>query len=197
MPHLQWRPEGFILFLGDDGELSETALYMVVEQLNQDPAADIIYSDEDRLDADGRHHEPHFKPDWNLDLFYGYNYIGNMTIFRCLLMSKVGGLDQRFEGAAIYDLLLRMVEQTAPSRILHIPFVLYHRWAPEMVICSLPGAKSQAANAARHALSDHFLRTGRSGVDVVPGSGAELHRIVWPVPHPQPLVSLVIPTGGR
>jgi GT2 family glycosyltransferase len=187
----------FILLMGDTGELSETGLYMVVEQLNQDPAADIIYSDEDKLDADGRHHEPHFKPDWNPDLFYGYNYIGNMTVCRSSLVGKVGGLNARFDGAAIYDLMLRMVEQTAASRILHIPFILYHGWSPEVVICSPPEAESQASNAARHALSDHFLRTGRSGVDVVPGSGAGLHRIVWPVPHPQPLVSLVIPPGGK
>jgi GT2 family glycosyltransferase len=53
-----------------------------------------------------------------------------------------------------------------------------------------------AANAARHALSEHFIRIGEE-VDVVAGPGIDLHRVIRHVPNPHPLISLVIPTGGN
>ena len=187
----------FIAFMNSNGELAETALYMVAEELGQHPETDIIYSDEDTIDANGRRYQPHFKSDWNLDLFYGYNYVGDLIVCRASSINIVGGLRSGFDGAEIYDLLLRIAEKTTVNHISHIPFILYHCRAPELPAARLGAARTHAANAERRALSEHFLRTGQQGVEVIPGPRGEFHRIVWPVPHPKPLVSLVIPTGGK
>jgi GT2 family glycosyltransferase len=56
--------------------------------------------------------------------------------------------------------------------------------------------RSLAVNAARHALSDHFMRMRQYEVEVVPARG-EHQRVIRPVRRPHPLVSLVMPTGGN
>src|SRR5439155_13501541 len=65
----------FILLTDDTGELSETALYCAIEEINRCRNADLIYADEDEIDLSGNRHQPNFKPDWNIDLFYSYNYL--------------------------------------------------------------------------------------------------------------------------
>jgi GT2 family glycosyltransferase len=187
----------FAAWMGEEDALAETALYLLAEELNRHPDADIIYSDEDRIDSIGRRHEPHFKPDWNPDLFYGWDYIGGLRVFRTALAREAGGLRRGYDGALFYDLALKMTEQTQASRIRHIPFVLYHRRAADSPMVRAEEESSHAANAARHALSEHFLRVGCPDVEIVPGRRPHHHRVVWPLPNPPPRVSLVIPTGGR
>ena len=186
----------FVALLENQVQLSETALYMLVEELNEHTSADILYSDEDDADDADRRSHPHFKSDWNLDLFYGHNYLGGLIVCRTSLLRVVGGLRPSFEGAEVYDLLLRIIEKSASDRIRHIPFILHHRRMAEPG-SGRRGATGETVEMERKALSDHFTRIGESGVEVVPGPGGELHRIVRPAPSPQPLVSLVMPTGGK
>ena len=48
----------FVALLDHDDELAEHALYMVAEALNEHPTLDLIYSDEDKVDASGRRFGP-------------------------------------------------------------------------------------------------------------------------------------------
>ena len=41
-------------------------------------------------------------------------------------MEKIGGFRIGFEGSQDHDLALRVVGETTPDRIAHIPKVLYH-----------------------------------------------------------------------
>lgn len=111
-------------FLDHDDELSPDALYENVKLLNDHPEADIIYSDEDKIDPDGRRIEPYFKSDWSPDLFLSYNYICHFAVYRKKLIDGIKGFRKGFEGSQDYDLLLRATEKT--DRIFHIPKVLYH-----------------------------------------------------------------------
>lgn len=186
----------FVAFMRDVDELQEAALYMIVEELNQHPDADILYSDEDRIDANGVKHHPHFKSDWNPDLLYGYDYIGDLTAYRTSLVKEVGGLRLAFDAEQIYDLRLRVMERSVAERIRHLPFVLYHSRSS----LSPAGARSrrgQADGAVRQALLEHFFRSGEPLVDIARIPGTELRRIVRPVPRSEPLVSLIIATSGR
>jgi GT2 family glycosyltransferase/tetratricopeptide (TPR) repeat protein len=186
----------FILFTDITSELSEAALYFVAEELNRYRDADLIYGDEDEIDLQGNRHQPHFKPDWNPDLFCSYNYLGQTIVCRAELVREVGCLRSNFRGAEQYDLCLRMIENTHSERIRHIPFILYHVRAVDVSSAHMSGVSNHAANAARHALSEHFIRIGEE-VDVVAGPGIDLHRVIHYVPNPRPLISLVIPTGGN
>ncbi|MFQ6109040.1 MAG: glycosyltransferase, partial [Candidatus Aminicenantales bacterium] len=114
----------FVGFLDHDDELSPDALFEVARMLNEHPEADIIYSDEDKLNAGGRRIEPHFKPDWSPDLFLSYNYICHFLVMRKELVDGLNGFREGFEGSQDYDLLLRATEKT--DKIFHIPKVLYH-----------------------------------------------------------------------
>ncbi len=114
----------FVGFLDHDDELSPDALYENVKLLNKHPDADLIYSDEDKIDPDGKRIEPYFKPDWSPDLFLSYNYICHFAVYRKKLIDRIKGFRAGFEGSQDYDLLLRATEKT--DKIFHIPKVLYH-----------------------------------------------------------------------
>jgi GT2 family glycosyltransferase len=182
----------FIALLDHDDELTRHALYMVAEELNRYPDADLIYSDEDKIDTVGRRFDPHFKTDWNQDLFYCYNLIGHLGVYRTEIVRKIGGFRIGFEGSQDYDLALRFIEQTNPERIRHIPHVLYHWMAHDLSTAFSIDAKSYAVEASRTALISHFERKGLA-VEVAPAFNYSYHRVIYPIPLSPPLVSLIIP----
>jgi len=114
----------FVGFLDHDDELSTDALYENAKLLNLHPEADLIYSDEDKINPEGKRIEPFFKPDWSPDLFLSFNYICHFSVFRKTIIDKIKGFRKGFEGSQDYDLLLRLIEKT--DKIFHIPKVLYH-----------------------------------------------------------------------
>jgi O-antigen biosynthesis protein len=187
----------FIVLLDHDDVLSRHALAAVVHELNRHPDADIVYSDEDRIDEAGRRYDPYFKPDWNPELFYSQNLISHLGVYRTAMVRQVGGFREGYEGSQDYEMALRVVEQTQPARIRHIPLVLYH-WR------AIPGSaaldvhqKSYAADAARLALEAHFMRTGVEATIEPAPHAPYYHRIRYKVPDPRPHVTIIIPTKDR
>ena len=116
----------FLAPMDHDDELAPTALYLAAREIARNPAMQLLYSDEDKLDAHGRRFDPHFKPDWNPDLFASQNYISHLSILAAPLVRAVGGFRLGFEGSQDYDLVWRCVERIEPHQIHHIPHVLYH-----------------------------------------------------------------------
>jgi GT2 family glycosyltransferase len=180
----------FVVMLDHDDELTPDALFEVVRFLNDDRAADLIYSDEDKLDLDGRRCDPFFKPDWAPEHFLSCMYTCHLMAVRRTMMEEVGGFRVGYEGAQDYDLVLRIMERT--SRIRHIPKILY-RWRklPEST-SSDAAAKPWAHDAARRALADHLRRTGQDA-EVLPGETPGSFRIRQHITG-SPLVSIIIPT---
>ena len=78
----------FIALVDHDDELREHALYMVVAELNAHPNADLIYSDEDKIDGKGRRYDPYFKPDWNPELFLAQNFISHLSVYRTQIVKE-------------------------------------------------------------------------------------------------------------
>ena len=182
----------FIALLDHDDELTEHALYMVAEELNAYPRADLIYSDEDKLDYRNRRVDPHFKSDWNPDLFYSYNFISHLGVYRRSVVQELGGFREGYEGSQDYDLALRMTEQIPLDHIRHIPHVLYHwRVVPDSVARSRRN-KECVDESARNAIRAHFSRKGINAT-VTPGSGFS-HRVIYPLPADPPLVSVIVAT---
>lgn len=183
----------FVLLMDHDDELPEHAAYMVVEELNAHPDADIIYSDEDKIDPEGKRFDAYFKSDWNPDLFYSHNLISHLGVYRTARLREIGGFRKGLEGSQDYDLALRVIERIPASHIRHIPMVLYH-WR------AIPGStalgadqKSYAELAARKALQDHFDRLGH-GSTIAPGPAGGLHHASHALPERPPRVSIIIPT---
>ena len=147
----------YVAFLDHDDRLDPDALFHVVSAVNDlDP--DVVYTDEDYLDGDGRRFRPLFKPDFSPDLLLSHNYITHLLVVRRSLLESVGGLDSRFDGAQDHDLVLRLSEMA--SSIAHVPRVLYH-WRQSAGSSSLDvAAKPYVQERARGALKAAMERRG-------------------------------------
>ncbi|NJO20638.1 MAG: glycosyltransferase, partial [Spirulinaceae cyanobacterium RM2_2_10] len=114
----------YIALLDHDDELAIDALYAIAQHLRQHPETDLIYSDEDCIDARGRRQRPQFKPDWSPDFLHSQMYLCHLSVYRTALVRDLGGFRSEYDGAQDYDLALRVTEKT--PRIQHLPQVLYH-----------------------------------------------------------------------
>jgi GT2 family glycosyltransferase/SAM-dependent methyltransferase len=181
----------FIALLDNDDELSPDALFEVVRELNTDQTVDLFYSDEDKLELDGRRVEPFFKPDWNPDLLLSTNYITHFLTLRKSALQSIGGFRLGLDGSQDHDLVLRFTERT--DRIKHIPKILYHwRKIPGSAAYS---AKPEAYEAGKRAIREALQRRGYNGSvhnSLLPG----LYLVRYEL-RANPLVSIIIPTRNR
>ncbi len=187
----------YVALMDHDDQLPEHALYFVVEALNAHPGAQIIYSDEDKIDEKGIRFNPHFKSDWNPDLFYSQNYVSHLGVYRRELLKAINGFRAGVEGSQDQDLLLRCLPHVKSDEIAHIPRVLYHWRALEGSTALASSEKSYTTEAGILALRGYFAAEGPEGVEVSAGLLPNTYRVHWPVPKPEPLVSLLIPTRDR
>ncbi len=186
----------YIGLLDHDDELRPHALYMNIVELNKFPDAGLVYSDEDKINAFGGRFNPYFKSDWNPELFVQQNFICHFTLFKKSLFDLVGGFRAGFEGSQDWDLFLRITEQLTHSQIRHIPFVLYHWRAIEGSTAQSAGFKPYALIAAQRALEEHFVRINEAAkVETI--DAISQCRIRYPLPVPEQLVSIIIPTRDK
>jgi len=181
----------FIALLDHDDVLTPDALFHNALCINARPDVDMIYSDEDKIDDDGRLRDPFFKPDWSPDRFLCQMYTSHFGVYRTTLVREIGAFRLEFEGSQDYDLVLRLTEQT--DRIEHIPRVLYHwRIHPASTTAGMD-TKPYAEIAARRAIAEALERRGEPGevesITDVPGSYAIRYELREPE-----LVSIIIPT---
>ena len=180
----------FVALLDHDDLLTPDALFHVALLLNRHPDADFVYSDEDKIDDDGRRRDPYFKPDWSPDSFLARMYTAHLGVYRRALVEAVGGFRAGFEGSQDYDLVLRLTERT--DRIHHVPRVLYHWRAHGASTASAGAAKDYAFEAGRRALAEAIERRGEPGhVEQLPDPGS--YRVRYEIREPG-LVSIIVPT---
>jgi len=187
----------FVALMDHDDLLAERALYEVAVELNAHPDADMIYSDEDHIDAAGRRHTPYFKPGWNVDLMLGHNLFSHLGVYRRDLVTRVGGLRIGFEGSQDYDLALRVAAATTDDRIRHIPAILYH-WRQLGTSFSRSRTDTCVA-AARRAVSEFLDASGAADQYrlIAPPDVPTWTRVQWLLPEHPPRVSLIVPTRDR
>ena len=204
----------FIALCDHDDVLPPWALYEVAKAVNAHPEARFIYTDEDKIDADGRaFFDPHFKPDFNMELLCSVNYICHLSVVRRDLLEKVSGFRQEFDGAQDYDFFFRCLEEavsgedpavSAPDRlkaglftserVIHIPRVCYHWRYHQGSTAQDPRAKLYAFEAGARALKAHYERCGIPYKDVVQGVTYGYYRTTFEKPGPDaPLISVIIP----
>jgi O-antigen biosynthesis protein len=182
----------WVALMDHDDLLAPDALLRVAHVLHADPAARMVYSDEDKIDATGRRYNPYFKPDWNPELFRSQNMFSHLGVYQRALVLEVGGFRKGFEGAQDYDLALRCIERIDPPRqVRHLPHVLYHWRAHAESTAQSAGAKPYAEIAGERALDEHFERIGLAARSESTPHG---YRTRLAAPARWPKVSLVIPT---
>lgn len=183
----------WVAFLDHDDLLHPHALAECAAKL-QSSDAEVVYSDHDILDTQGRRCHPFFKPDWNLDLFLAQMYLGHLVVMERNLVERVGELRPEMDGAQDYDLLLRCVAKGA--RIGHVPKVLYHWRQHSGSTAASADAKPYAHTAGQRALQDYVDRIF-PGARVDSGAHTFCYDVRYPLPDPVPLASVIIPTRDR
>jgi GT2 family glycosyltransferase len=183
----------YVVLLDHDDLLAEHALYMVAATISEHPEADVIYSDEDKINEGGRRYDPYFKPDFSPDLFLSQNFINHLGVYRTGLVQAVGGFRHEFVGSQDYDLALRVLEQTSPEKVYHIPFVLYHWRAISGSTALATAEKAYPHEAAQRAIAEHLSRVG-GAARVEPVADGVYHRVVYLLPEKLPRVSLIVPS---
>jgi len=184
----------WIVLLDHDDLLSEHALYLVTDVINNNHDAAIIYSDEDHIDSEGQRSTPYFKPDWDYDLFLGQNFINHLSAYRVDLAHKASGFREGFEGSQDWDFTLRVVETIQESEIHHIPFILYHWRQTDASFSNI--SLELARDAAQRIVNEHFERTGQSARANSEGHSS-YQFIKRELPLKCPLVSVIIPTKDQ
>nr|WP_192918892.1 glycosyltransferase family 2 protein [Enterococcus durans] len=182
----------FIALLDNDDELPPHALFEVVKVLNERPELDVIYSDEDKIDAEGNRFDPHFKADWSPDTLMGNNYISHLGVYRSSIVKSLGGFRKGYEGSQDYDLVLRVTEQIPEDHIYHIDKVLYHWRTIPGSTASSGEAKSYIYDSGVKALTDALNRRGIKGT-FRPGLISGFYEVTYEVLQEE-LVSVIIPT---
>lgn len=181
----------WVAFVDHDDVLPPWALNEVATAIADDPDADILYSDEDRLTENGKLRlAPFFKPDWSPDLFLSVNYVSHLFVMKASLLDTLSGLRPEYDGAQDYDLMLRALSHN--PRIVHIPKVLYHMRMARTSTATSTDVKGYAADAGSRALEDFLVRQGTNArVLHIPGRPTN-YRVKYDL-QGAPLVSIIIP----
>ena len=109
--------------VGPGDRLAPDAVDIYERAIAASPQTDIIYADDDLIDATGNRHEPHFKPDWNPDLFRHHDYL----VGACAVHVRPEDLTGLSEDRWAEQLVGKALERGRTP--VHLPVVLHHRTA--------------------------------------------------------------------
>lgn len=181
----------YIILADHDDTITPDAFYECVKAINADQERDVLYSDEDKLDMDGKAlFDPHFKPDFNPDLLCSVNYICHLFVVKKTLLDQVGQFCHEFDGAQDYDFILRCTE--AAKQVYHIPKVLYHWRCHQESTASNPASKLYAFEAGARAIMAHYKRVGIAAGKVEKGVDYGIYHTSFKIKE-NPLISIIIP----
>jgi glycosyltransferase involved in cell wall biosynthesis len=145
-----------LLFVDQDDIISPDCLAEIAIAFSDNPELDLLYSDSDKIDLQGKLVSPAFKPGWSPTLLMSYMYLGHAVAVRSHLFKQLGGLRPEYDGSQDYDFALRASEQA--RQVAHIPKVLYH-WRMAKGSTALSGGeKPESIDAGRRAIRSALER---------------------------------------
>jgi GT2 family glycosyltransferase len=187
----------FVAFLDQDDELAPDALGEIALHLGAHPDTDLVYSDDDKINAQGRRFAPQFKPDWSPELLLSCMYLSHLLVVRRRLVLAAGGLRPGYEGSQDYDLALRVTELT--DRVGHVPKVLYHWRAWAGSTAASADAKPESIAVGLRAVQDALDRRGIRAVAQHPewAVRARCGMFAHEFADDGPRVAIIIPTKNN
>lgn len=189
------RAEHVMLLLASD-RLAAIATHRLKAAISACPDADVIFGDEDQIDAAGRRFAPWFKPDYGDDLFLCQNGFGRAVVFRRAALQRATVPQAADLDATVYALALRLIPGSRRDPV-HCPGILVHV-AGSPTATPKPRVLHLTAAPRRAAVEDFVARRPALAGARVDGPDAhEILRLRHPLPDTLPLVSIVIPTRDR
>lgn len=179
----------YIAFCDHDDVLSSNALYEVVKLINKNRKIDFLYTDEDILLNNVRKN-PHFKPDFSIDLLRSYNYICHFVVVDKKLIDEVGMLRKEYDGAQDYDFVLRATNKA--TCIAHIPKILYHWRAHINSTAGASDSKTYVFEAGKRAIENNLKENNIDGKVTILENEPGRYRVDYAIKS-NPKVSIIIP----
>ncbi|TXH66921.1 MAG: glycosyltransferase [Thiothrix sp.] len=170
--------ESCFLTLGKDVQLISGASQLIAQAFHENPQVLLIYTDHDELDEYGNRVNPHFKPDWNIDLFYSINYLGESIFIRQAWYQSLKIEPQ----VSVEDVLWKLLPKLQSSQILHLPVICY---------------SSLGAKQALESSETNPLIASITGAEMAIGHLKASRYLLFPLPKDLPLISLIIPTKDQ
>jgi len=170
----------FVAVLDPGDAFAPDALYELAAVLNDDPAVDLAYGDEDLLAAGECSIVPFFKPHASPDTLRSRDVVGRGAIVRLRLVREIGGFRAEFGDAVEYDLMLRVSERT--QAIAHVERVLYHR-----------DGEPTFGEAGARAVMESLARTDEPGTVSQIEAPVPTYRVRYHL-RERKFVSIVVPT---
>jgi GT2 family glycosyltransferase len=122
-------PEIWICPLNAGDRVADHAFSAYGTAIIAHPDQDLFYGDDDLLDVRGVRIDPHFKPDWNPELFQHHDFVTGAAVLR---IQRDDLSTCRNEGWA-ETLVWRILERSPTPA--HLPMVLHHRKSrPEPIL---------------------------------------------------------------
>jgi O-antigen biosynthesis protein len=186
---LSYCKHSWIWFLRPGDRLAANALFHMASIAADNPQAQMLIADEDSLDEEGVRHSPQFKPEWNADLLLSMPYMGRAVCYQHRFFPRLSA-DMCGDNANNPDWLdyVQTLDVTrrdhfSSQQLAHVPHIAYH---------GAPGAATTPSSYVG-AVEQHLEACGQVA-QVAPGLLPGTQRIRWPMPTPEPLVSLLVPT---
>ena len=189
---LEMAKGDYIALFDHDDLLTENALFEIAYRI-EETGCDVVYTDEDKYVENNRRRgrcvQPHFKPDFNIDLLRSCNYITHFFVADAKVVERAGDFHKEYDGSQDYDFILRCTEKA--QKIEHIPKILYHWRIHDESTAADPTNKMYCYEAGQHAIESHLERCGvKARVKMHDILG--LYRVKYEVSD-NPLISIVIP----
>lgn len=177
----------WIVFLRHDALLGQDALALLAAAIQEHPAVQALYGDEDDLSVHGERSDPTFKPELNLELLLSQDYMGPMFAVHRDALERAGGVRDGFGEAVVYDLMVRLATTQVPE-IRRVPFILTHR--------ETGSAEGRLGEEQRRVVMNYFARQKIAVDEVEVMHTGDLHICYSLGPRP-PLITVIVPTRDR
>lgn len=179
--------------------LSPDALLEIAERFAANPALELIYTDEDRMDREGRRSDPQFKPDWSPALALSGLFPGQLAVVRRKRFLELGSLRAPFDRVPWLDFLHCLGDELTSEQVAHVPLICHHAFSGASLETDYADPSYEQARAS---LAEAARRRGWSAEPFLPDNGyhrrRRFHQLRW---GGQPLeknnVTIVIPTRDR
>lgn len=182
----------WLTLLDHDDVIAPHALKAIRSTIDQNPAAQFIFTDEAIINGHSKLIGHMTKPAFDPILLSGVNYINHFSIYRRDKVMVLGGLRSDSDGSQDYDLLLRYLIDVDDHEIFHLPYPAY--WWRHTSQSYSQRYLDKATRHARHSIAEHFEMQGKK-VSLTGALTNTLHRVNFKIRDEDlPMISIVIPS---